>query len=84
VHEHVEGDALTGQLPSGHILEEFVNLRSFVGGVGTLDDFEELGKFNHPRMVIVYGINHFLDLLTRFSKTQTDQGVLKFFNANGS
>ena len=39
VHEHVEGNALTGQLPSRHILEEFVNLRSFVGGVRTLDDF---------------------------------------------
>ena len=84
VHEHVEGDALTGQLPSGHILEEFVYLRSFVGGVGTLDDFEELGKFNHPRMVIVHGINHVLDLLTRLGKPKADQGVLKFLNTDGS
>ena len=39
VHEHVEGDALTGQLPRGHVLEEFVDFRSFVRGIGALDDF---------------------------------------------
>jgi hypothetical protein len=84
MHEHVEGDALTGQLPSGHILEEFIYLRSFIGGIGTLDDFEELGKFNHPRMVIVHCINHVLNLLTRLGKPKADQGVLKFLNADSS
>jgi hypothetical protein len=35
-------------------------------------------------MVIVHGINHVLDLLTRLGKTKADQGVLKFFNTDGS
>ena len=84
VYEHVEGDAFAGQLPRGHVLEEFVDLRSLVGGVRTLDDLEELGKFNHARLVIVHCINHVLDLLTRFGKAKADQRVLKFFDADGS
>ena len=35
-------------------------------------------------MVIVNGINHVLDLLTRLGKTKTDQRVLKFLNTDGS